>query len=118
MHTMRNNARKAAHVLLGPAIVVAYQAALFGVAYAISQIHDTVGPTPIIMLGFGALFGTLAGHFRENLVRGHTKKASFHLTVTRASHSRQLPSLVLRATEWAALAVAATGVTAIVDKIQ
>ena len=114
---MKNNARKAVNALRGLAIVVIYQGTLFGVAYTITQIHDTVGATPIITLGFGALFGTLAGHLRENLVRGRTNKATFHLTVTRASHSKQIPSLVLRATEWASLAVAATGVTAIVAKI-
>ena len=118
MHTMRHTVRKVGHALFVAAIVMAYQAALIGAAYGMLKIHDTVGPTPIIMLGFGALIGTLAGHFRENLVRGLTKKATFRLTVNRALHNKQLPSLALRATEWVGLAVAATGVTAIVDKIQ
>lgn len=53
---------------------------------------------------------------RENLVSGRTRSATVRLTVTRATDDKQLPSLFLRATEWAGLAVAATGVTVIIDR--
>ena len=98
--------------------VFAAYVGLFIATFFLHKLVEEVGTLPVQLILVGALLGTLIGHFRQHVVEANTFVATAKLTFRKAMNDNQVFALVLRALEWIALALAGTGVTLALSRLQ